>query len=233
MTNQVIVFGTEDFSALNYYYLTHDSPYDVVAFTVDEAYVSNDKLYGLPVVPFEKIHELYPPDNYRMSILLGFRNLNGLRAEKYSEAIRKGYSLISYISSNAMVWPDIDIGNNSYILGNSIVGPYAHIGDDVVVSAGSVIGHHSNLQDHCFVSASATLLGRVTVGQYCVVGASATILDGIDVAPECIVGAGALIAKNTEPGSVYVEKNAERLSKSSRELAPLLTWSQDLKRPRD
>lgn len=227
MTNKVIIFGNAEISVVNHFYLTHDSPYEVVAFTVDESYIREDTLCGLPVVPFENVETLYSPTDHQMSIVLGIRDVNHLRAKKYAEGKKKGYRYINYVSSKAITWPGLNIGDNTYIFENTIVQPFAKIGSNVFVSTGCLVGHNSELKDHCFVSAGVTVLGNVSVGPYCVLGANATVLDGIAVGEECIVGAGALITKNTSNGSVYIGPQAERLSRSSKELAPLLTWSRD------
>ncbi len=230
MTNKVIVFGTRELSLMNYFYLTHDSPLEVVAFTTDGAYIEEDTVCGLPVVPFEQVETIYPPTEHQMSILLGYRDVNRLRAQKYSQAKAKGYQLVSYISSKAIVWPGVEIGDNCYIYENAIVQPFVTIGNNVVVSVDGLIGHHSQVKDHCFVAARATILGCSTVEPYCLLGTNATVVDGITIARECIIGAGSIITSDTRERGVYISKPAELLSKPSNELGRLLTWSRDVKR---
>jgi sugar O-acyltransferase (sialic acid O-acetyltransferase NeuD family) len=228
--NKVIIFGNCELSAVNYFYLTHDSCYEVIAFTTDKAYIKHNTSFGLPVIPFEHIETVYDPAEYQMSILLGFRDMNHLRSNKYMTAKSKGYKLLTYVSSKAIIWPGIQIGENCYIHENAVIQPFAVIGNNVVISAGSLVGHHSYIKDHCFLAANATILGSVIVEPYCVVGANATIMDGITVERECIIGAGSLITKDAREGEFYVGRSAELLSKTSRSLAPLLTWSHDVQR---
>jgi sugar O-acyltransferase (sialic acid O-acetyltransferase NeuD family) len=230
MIDKVIVFGTRELSVMNHFYLTNDSPYKVVAFTVDEDYLTEDTLCGLPVVPFEEIEKLYPPTGHQMSILLGYRDVNRLRAQKYNQGKAKGYKLINYVSSKSIIWPGVELGDNCYIYESTIVQPFSAIGNNVVLSAGAIVGHHSHVKDHCFVSAKSTILGCVVVEPYCVLGANTTLTDSITIAQDCFIGAGSIITTDTPARGVYVTKRAELLSKPSNELAPLLTWSRDLKR---
>jgi sugar O-acyltransferase (sialic acid O-acetyltransferase NeuD family) len=230
MTDKVVVFGNSELAAINSFYLTHDSPYRVVGFTTDAAYVKEDHFRGLPVVPFEQVESIFPPSAHRMSILLGFRDVNRLRSKKYVEAIGKGFELISYISSKAIIWPGVEIGDNCHIHEGAVVQPFAKIGSDVVISAHGLVGHHSHIRDHCFLSAGSTILGGSVVEPYCVLGANATVLDGVTVARECIIGAGSLITKDTCERGVYMDKAAELLSKTSDEVGGLLTWSNDARR---
>jgi sugar O-acyltransferase (sialic acid O-acetyltransferase NeuD family) len=208
---------------MTHFYLRHDSPHDVVAFTVDRARISEETLFGLPIVPFEDIQTLYPPHEYRMAVPIAFSRVNHLRAAKYEEAKAKEYELISYVSSKAATWPGLVMGDNCFIFENSVVGPYATIGNDVVI-AGSSIGHDSVIGDHCFLASHAVVLGSVTVGAYSVLGANSTCRDGISIGSGCIIGAGVTMTRSAPDRGVYVSKPAERLAKSSDVLSDWLNW---------
>jgi len=222
---KVIVFGNGEMASANYGYLSQDSPFEVAAFTADRAYIKETKLYGLPVVPFEDIKSLYPPDEYKMSVLISYRKLNRVRAEKYRQAKQKGYQLINYISSKASTFPGLNIGDNCFIWENASIGPFTTIGNNVFIGPGSVIGHHSIIKDHCFVSPHAVLLGSTTIEPYCLIGANSTIRDGgIVIARECIIGAGTLISKNTREKEVYTGNPAKLAKRKSDQLSAWLTW---------
>ena len=158
---------------------------------------------GLPVVPFEEVESIYPPGDYKMHVAVFASRVNKTRAEKYQQAKEKGYELISYISSKAITWPDLVIGDNCFISEGSICRPFLKIGNDVIVMPGASLGHDTVIKDHCFISARATLLGAVTVEPYSIIGANATILDGVTVARECVIGAGSVIQANTQEKGVY------------------------------
>jgi sugar O-acyltransferase (sialic acid O-acetyltransferase NeuD family) len=200
---KVVIFGTSAAAMLSHFSLTHDSPYEVVAFTVDQNYIKEEKLRGLPVVPFEEIESIYPPDDYKMLVSLLANRVNKTRAEKYQQAKAKGYKFISYISSRAITWPDLVVGENCFIGEGSICRPFLTIGDDVMIMPGAFLGHDSVIKEHCFIAARAVLLGAVTVEPYCSLGANSTILDGVTIARECVIGAGVVIHENTQEKGVY------------------------------
>jgi hypothetical protein len=56
--HELIIVGDSVFAQVAYEYFTHDSPYRVVAFTVERAYLRDPLLFGLPVIPLEDIHTL-------------------------------------------------------------------------------------------------------------------------------------------------------------------------------
>ena len=222
---KVILFGNGQPAEVNYFYLTHDSRYEVTAFTVDEAYIKQSTLLGLPVVPFESVESTYSPAEYKMSLMISYRNMNMFKAKKYAQAKTKGYELINYVSSRASVWPGLVLGDNCFVNDNSCILPFTRIGNDVWIGPGSIIGHHTVIGDHCFIGPNAAILGSTTVGPYCIIGANSTIRDGgITIARECIIGAGVYVAKDTKERGVYINRPAEPLPKPSNELSTWLTW---------
>ena len=59
---KVIIFGLQDLASLAHFYLKYDSNHEVVAFTVSEEYLPENKDFeGLPVVVFDDIEENYNP----------------------------------------------------------------------------------------------------------------------------------------------------------------------------
>ena len=220
--SKVVLFGNARFAEMNHFYLSHDSPHEVAAFTVDRAYIRQHELRGCPVVPFEEIAQQYPPEEYLMAVPLGLKRVNQLRAEKFQEAQAKGYRFVTYVSSRAVTWPDAALGENCFVYENVVMKPFARLGSDVIVETGSVVGHHAEIQDHCFLGPHSVVLGECTIGPYCIIGANAMVREGVKIASGCIIGAGALITRNTRPGGVYLAPAPELLPGSSAELSALL-----------
>ena len=46
----VVVFGVSQWAELAHFYLTHDSPHEVVAFTLDRDYIESESYKDSPVV---------------------------------------------------------------------------------------------------------------------------------------------------------------------------------------
>lgn len=213
--DKIVIFGTGNFGRDAYVYFTHDSQYQVAAFTLDGEYVRENVLFERPVIPFEDIELAFPPDEYGMFVALGYQRLNHLRAERYQKTRDKGYHLVGYVSSRATVWPGAVIGENCLIGPHCIVSAYAEIGSNVILGPGSTIAHYSIVKDHCFLGARVAVSGGVMVEPYCFLGTNATIRDKITIATECVIGAGALILEDTEERGVYMGKQADRLPVTS------------------
>jgi sugar O-acyltransferase (sialic acid O-acetyltransferase NeuD family) len=200
---KIIIFGVSQWAELAHFYLTHDSPHDVVAFTLDREFFEKPDYKGLPVVPFDEVEKLYPPESYQMFIPMSFKRMNHARAEKYQEAKDRGYELISYVSSKATVWPGFKCGDNCFIFEDNTIQPFVEIGSNVVMWSGNHIGHHSRIKDHVMITSHVVISGCTTIEPYCFFGVNATVRDETVIARETLVGMGVTILKDTKEFEVY------------------------------
>ena len=206
----VIIFGVQDFAQLAHYYLTTDSPHTVVAFSVNAAYMPpSQRFCGLPVVSFEDVDRVYPPDKFSFFAPLSPRRMNRLRESIFLAIKAKAYPMISYVSSKATVFNN-RIGDNCFILEDNTLQPFTDIGDDVVMWSGNHIGHHGKIDDHVMFTSHVVLSGHCVVNRYSFFGVNATIRDGITIAEGTLVAMGASILKDTEPWGVYKGSPAKK-----------------------
>jgi sugar O-acyltransferase (sialic acid O-acetyltransferase NeuD family) len=213
-----VIFGTSSFAECAHFYFTEDSEHDVVAFTVDESHLDRDELLGLPVVPFERVSDVYAPGDHGMFVAVGYSRVNRLRAELYDRAKAKGYELATYVSSKATTWPGLEVGDNCFIFEDNTIQPFTKIGNDVVMWSGNHIGHHSTIGDHCFVSSHVVVSGHVTIGPYCFLGVNATLRDSISIGEACVIGAAAVIMRSTGDREVYAPGRTKPHERTSDEI---------------
>ena len=213
--NEVVIFGVSQLASLAHFYLKHDSSYEVVAFTVDKAYLPEDDFEGLPVVAFEEVEKLYPPEDFKMFLPISFKQMSHLRREKYEAAKEKGYECISYVSSKATTWSDLDVGENCFIFEDNTIQPYVKIGNNCVLWSGNHIGHHTVIKDHVFITSQVVISGCCVIEEHAFFGVNATIRDETTIGRETLVGMGAIITKDTPPQSIWIAaKSTMREDKS-------------------
>lgn len=220
--SKVVLFGTGGGADTAYRYLTKDSPHEVVAYTVDADRRDRDMFRGLPVVDFETVQDHFPPEHFKMFILLSFDDMNALRIRKFEQAKAKGFSFVSYVASNIFRIEDIQVGENCLILESQTINLDVKIGDNVVMWSGNQIGDRSVIEDHVWISSQVAIGGDVNVGSGCFIGMHATIGHGITVAEKNFIGAGALITKSTKPGNVFVQPHTKSLPLNSDDFARII-----------
>lgn len=218
MKETIVIIGDGEFGEIAYEYFTYDSPYTVKAFAVEKQFITKDSLYGLPVVAFEEIEKLYPPEIYKVFAAITFTKFNTVRTRIYQEAKRKGYSFVSYISSKAFVWRNAKIGENCFIFENTSIQHNVEIGNNVIVWNGSQISHRTKIKDNCYLGANVVMSGYCEVGENSFLGSNSTFVNNVSIGNNCFVAAGALITKNYGDNLLLKGSPAKPDSKSPFEL---------------
>jgi len=213
--NRLVIVGEGETAEIAYEYFTHDSPLEVIAFSVEHDYLKKEELCGLPVVEFEKLEEVYSPSEFSVYVANSSTQLNRVRTRLYLEAKRKGYRAATYVSSKAFVWRNVEIGENSFIFENNVLQYHVKIGNNVTLWSGNHVGHRTVISDNCFVSSHCVISGFCEIGESCFLGVNSSFGDRIKVARDCVIGAGAVVIRDTEERKVYVGNPAKALEKSS------------------
>lgn len=206
---EIVIFGAGDIAALADFYFACDTDRQVVAFTADAAFIQEPSFMGRPLVPFEDVANLYPPDRFDLFVALSYSKLNSVRTSKAAAARALGYQLASYVSSRATCFPDLDHGDNCFILENNVIQPFAKIGSNVTLWSGNHIGHHSVIEDNVFIASHVVVSGGVRIGESSFVGVNATLRDHVTLGARCVLGAGALVLENLAPASVVAPRGSE------------------------
>jgi sugar O-acyltransferase (sialic acid O-acetyltransferase NeuD family) len=223
MKKKVVIFGILDTAELAHYYLTTDSVYDVVAFTVNKEYLKGNEFKprhgdnSYPVVPFEELVSHYPPSEFLLFVPMTGLKMNKLRKEIYLQGKQMGYDYISYVSSKATVC-DNKIGENCFILEDNTLQPFTEIGNNVVMWSGNHIGHHGKIEDHVFFTSHVVLSGHCHVKERAWFGVNSTIRDYTTIGEGCLIAMGSLITKSTEDGSFYMGLPAKKQAKNAEEV---------------
>src|SRR5258706_7185636 len=212
---KIVIIGDGETAELAYEYFTHDSPSEIVGFSVESTYLKKQDLFGLPVVPFEEVERTYSPAGHSAFVAISYTQLNRVRARLYQATKQKGYSLASYISSRAFVWHNVEIGENCFIMENNVLQYAVRIGNNVVLWSGNHVGHQSVIHDNVFISSHVVVSGYCEVGENCFLGVNSCIANNVKVAKDSVIGMGAVIHRDTEERKVYVGNPARSMPRDA------------------
>lgn len=200
---KLVLFGAGDIARLAHHYFTHDTPHDVVAFTVDGAYQQAHEFRGCPLVAFEELPEHFPPDDFKLFVALSYAQMNRVRAAKCAAARQAGYELVSYVSSRCS-YLTAPPGDNCFILEDNTVQPFVRLGRNITLWSGNHIGHDSVIEDDCFITSHVVVSGNCRIGRACFLGVNATLRNGLTLAPETLIGAGVAVMHDTTERQVLL-----------------------------
>lgn len=203
MNEQIVIIGTGETANLAYEYFTYDSAYDVVAFSVDENFIKESTFHDLPVCPLEELTTRYPKEKCKVFVAFGSGELNYQRTKMYQRIKALGYQFVSYISSKAFVWRNVEIGENCFIMEDNTLQPFTKVGHNVVMWSGNHLGHQSVIKDNCFITSHVVISGFCEIGENSFIGVNAAVADGVKIEKDNFIAMGAVINKNTEENSIY------------------------------
>ncbi len=200
---KLVIVGDSAFAEVAYECFTYDSPYEVVGFSVESAYLKRETLFGLPIVPFERLEEFFEPSDVAFYAALVYTKLNRLRTRLYEAAKGKGYQPASYISSRAFVWRNVRLGEHCFIFEGNTLQPFVRVGDNVVLWSGNHIGHHSVIRDHCFISSHVVISGFCDIGRSTFLGVNATLANNVTIGEDNWIGLGVTIVRDTAANTLF------------------------------
>lgn len=212
---KLVIVGSGENALLAYEFFTYDSEYQVYAFAVNSMFRNVSEIYSLPVINLEDMTKIYPASEYFVFVAMGSGMLNHQRQFVYAQVKSMGYSCVNYISSKAVVWHNVKIGENCFILANCILQPFSEIGDNVTLWYNSNVGHRAVIRDHAFL-ASAAVASFSEIGEYSFLGAGVLVADHVKVSANNFVALGSVINKSTEENCVYRGNPASKLKISAK-----------------
>lgn len=202
-TRKLIIVGDSAFAEIAKEYFDADSNYEVVAFSVERDFLKRDMVNGIPVVAFEDLEAHFDPLVFDVYVATVYTSLNRLRTRLSDAAKAKGFKLASYISSQAFVWRNVELGEHCFIFENNTVQPFVKVGKNVVLWSGNHIGHHSVIRDNCFISSHVVISGFCEIGENSFIGVNATLANNITIGKDNWIGPNTTLMKNTEAGALF------------------------------
>ena len=204
----ILIVGNGEYARMlcRYLKLTHDI--EVAGFTVPGQIASDRMIDGKPVIPAESVADLYDPEENRLIMGIGYRNMNNIKEQEYSRYKAIGYCFDNYIHPTAIIEKDVVLGEANNIFEGVIIQSGVRIGNANLIYAGAMIAHETIIGDYNSVSVKACIAGCVRIGNNCFIGANSTVRDHIDIASYTLAGAGAYVDKDSQQYSVIASQKS-------------------------
>lgn len=220
----IVVFGIGKIAEAIVGDFLDSSSHQIAAFTVHDEYLAPSPYDGIPVIPFRRMADSYPPSKYDAFVATGYQGMNTLRADMVNAVRQLGYELARLIHPNACVSNYAQLGENCLVMPFASVLPRTTLADNVFVWNNVVIAHHTSIGENCWLAAGANIMGSVDIGANCFVGATATVGHDVQIGSRCFLGAASLVTRNIPENKVVVEKASGILKISSDQFLKMIKF---------
>ena len=205
---KLVLVGTSSLAAQTLDFIERYQLFDVIGFTVNEAYINDPVFLGKPVFPIEELDKHIDKDNVKLfSTVTWYNYLNRERKKIFDLLKASGYNFANLISPHALVYTK-DIGEGNWIHDFAHIGYGVHIGDDNVFRMKCMIGHDSVVGNHNFFAVNSIIGGHDYFNDCCFVGLSALVHNRVVVGNKCVIGGGAIVKRDLPDFSLCVADNS-------------------------
>lgn len=214
MKKNIIIFGNTEYAYMIANYIKEFNDHKILAFTVDEKYITSQFFHNIPVIPFENIEKHFSLDNVEFVIGIGYKAMNSVRESIYKRIKEKNYLVGGFIHPTAVV-ETTEIGEGNIILSDAYIGKNANIGNANIFWNKSNISHDATIGDYNYFAPSVTFGGFVNVQNNCFFGLGCIVKNGLTISDSSLIGAGTYLDRNTEPFDVFVPERSVKLKYKS------------------
>lgn len=199
------IVGNGDFAIMLQRYLKNTRDICIEGFTVQKEIINAETINGLPVISTEEMVNIHHPDDCKLILGIGYRNMSRIKESEYHRYTKLGYDFINYIHPSAIIEKDVVLGRGNNIFEGVIIQSGVKMGDANHIYGGAMVAHDTEMGNFNFVSVKSCIAGCTKIGNNCFFGANSTVRDHLAIADYTLVGAGTYLSRDSEPYQVIVE----------------------------
>lgn len=171
---------------------------------------ANEKLAIAYLGSDEEVLKQYAPNEYDVHVTFVYAGDVNMELRKNIIAKYAGYKHTTIVSENALVTPNVRLGEGVCVLEKAVV-KADEVGKDTVINTGAIVEHGCTVGENCLVATGAIICGDVKIGNDCLVGAGAVIREGVTICDNVVIGLGAIVTKDINEPGTYVGSPAKRV----------------------
>jgi len=156
----------------------------------------NKSLHGDSILGIEVLGSIESVDDVpHDAVIVGIGD-NAIRSKIFAYLKKKDECFVNAIHPEAIISPDVKIGEGTMICAGVVVNPGSIVGKNVILNTACTIDHHNCLGNHVHVAPGVHLGGEVKVGEGTLVGIGSTIIPRCRIGDWVTIGAGSVVVKD-------------------------------------
>ena len=166
---EFIIIGNGSYARMMKRYIDLTDFGQAAAYAVEESFIRELEMDGLPVLPLEQLKETGSPETHSLIMGIGYTKMGNVREKIFRQCKALGFTFENYIHPTVIMEKNVTIGEGNNILEGVILEEGVVLGDANLLFGGSLIAHETTVGDYNTFSVKA----HVTIEDYVLLGASA------------------------------------------------------------
>ena len=126
---KLIIIGNGSYARMMNRYIDMTEFGETVAFAVDQIYIQEQQIDGLPVISLEALAGDYSQDEVLLIMGIGYRKMSNIRRKVYETCKSFGYQFANYIHPTAIIEKNVTLGEGNNILEGVIIEESVSLGN--------------------------------------------------------------------------------------------------------
>ena len=141
------------------------------------------------------------PAKVRVFAAVDYNALNHARLDAYACARLRGFKCATLIHPDAMVEPDVQLGENCWIGAGAIVSSGVRIGNNAFIATGARIDANVQIGNNAWIGPGAALGNNARIGTHSIVGADVKIAANVTLGLHCVIDVPGAYATSLPDGT--------------------------------
>lgn len=141
------------------------------------------------------------PAKVRVFAAVDHNALNHARLDAYACVRLRGFKCATLIHPDAMVEPDVQLGENCWIGAGAIVSSGVRVGNNTFIAAGTRIDANVQIGNNAWIGLGAALGNHARIGMHSIVGADVKIAANVTLGRHCVIDVPGAYATSLPDGT--------------------------------
>ena len=133
------------------------------------------------------------------------------RADIYHYYRAQGFNFLPVVSGDAIIQPEVIMGDGVQIMPGAVIQPGAMIGENVIINTRASIDHDVIIYPHSHIAPGAVVCGQVVIGEETHIGAGAVVIQGMRIGSNVVIGAGAVVNRHVPDNALVRPSPSEQI----------------------
>ena len=160
---------------------------------------------GKKVLGDDSLISQYPADEIELANGIGSLPGKNLRWQLTDKMRKQGYSFVTIVHPDAIIGPDVSLGEGVQVMAGVIIQAETKIGKDSIINTGALIDHDCKIAENCHIAPGVICGGGIEIGANTHIGIGTIVAEYRSIGSNCIIASGSVVYKDVLDNTTLIQ----------------------------